>query len=151
MTLQQVKLSKATARNFYVYKLKSRRTNETKEGDVIITYVDERRKSRNPSRHTKLTIWYPYNTTEKVKTNTIKTPDGKTCKIKNRKVTTQRQSWWVMDTLIIWPIKKVRLINHVQSSLRPKKWKVTFTFTIKIPEGNTNQDFSCWWKRSTSR
>ena len=67
----------------YVYKLKEDPT-KPKEGDVIITYVDENGKEIQKPRQDTPNSPYdtPYNTTEEgEKPNTIKTPDGKTYKI----------------------------------------------------------------------
>ena len=67
----------------YVYKLKEDPT-KPKEGDVIITYVDENGKEiQKPRQDTPNSLYdTPYNTTEEgEKPNTIKTPDGKTYKI----------------------------------------------------------------------
>ena len=67
----------------YVYKLKGDPT-KPKEGDVIITYVDEKGKEIQKPRQDTPNSPYdtPYNTTEEgEKPNTIKTPDGKTYKI----------------------------------------------------------------------
>ena len=67
----------------YVYKLKEDPT-KPKEGDVIITYVDENGKEIKKPRQDTPNSPYdtPYNTTEEgEKPNTIKTPDGKTYKI----------------------------------------------------------------------
>ena len=67
----------------YVYKLKEDPT-KPKEGDVIITYVDEKGKEIQKPRQDTPNSPYdtPYNTTEEgEKPNTIKTPDGKTYKI----------------------------------------------------------------------
>ncbi|MFR4638980.1 MAG: MucBP domain-containing protein [Streptococcus parasanguinis] len=66
-----------------VYKLKEDPT-KPKEGDVIITYVDENGKEIQKPRQDTPNSPYdtPYNTTEEgEKPNTIKTPDGKTYKI----------------------------------------------------------------------
>ena len=67
----------------YVYQLKEDPT-KPKEGDVIITYVDENGKEIQKPRQDTPNSPYdtPYNTTEEgEKPNTIKTPDGKTYKI----------------------------------------------------------------------
>ena len=67
----------------YIYKLKEDPT-KPKEGDVIITYVDEKGKEIKKPRQDTPNSPYdtPYNTTEEgEKPNTIKTPDGKTYKI----------------------------------------------------------------------
>ena len=67
----------------YIYKLKEDPT-KPKEGDVIITYVDEKGKEIQKPRQDTPNSPYdtPYNTTEEgEKPNTIKTPDGKTYKI----------------------------------------------------------------------
>ena len=67
----------------YVYKLKEDPT-KPKDGDVIITYVDENGKEIQKPRQDTPNSPYdtPYNTTEEgEKPNTIKTPDGKTYKI----------------------------------------------------------------------
>ena len=67
----------------YIYKLKEDPT-KPKEGDVIITYVDENGKEIQKPRQDTPNSPYdtPYNTTEEgEKPNTIKTPDGKTYKI----------------------------------------------------------------------
>ena len=67
----------------YIYKLKEDPT-KPKEGDVIITYVDEKGKEIKKPRQDTPNSPYdtPYNTTEEgEKPKTIKTPDGKTYKI----------------------------------------------------------------------
>ena len=68
----------------YVYKEVKEDPTKPKEGDVIITYVDENGKEiQNPRQDTPNSPYdTPYNTTEEgEKPNTIKTPDGKTYKI----------------------------------------------------------------------
>ena len=67
----------------YVYKLKEDPT-KPKQGEVVITYVDEKGKEIQKPRQDTPNSPYdtPYNTTEEgEKPNTIKTPDGKTYKI----------------------------------------------------------------------
>ena len=67
----------------YVYKLKEDPT-KPKQGEVIITYVDEKGKEIKKPRQDTPNSPYdtPYNTTEEgEKPKTIKTPDGKTYKI----------------------------------------------------------------------
>ena len=68
----------------YVYKEVKEEPTKPKEGDVIITYVDEKGKEIQKPRQDTPNSPYdtPYNTTEEgEKPNTIKTPDGKTYKI----------------------------------------------------------------------
>ena len=68
----------------YVYKEVKEDPTKPKEGDVIITYVDENGKEIQKPRQDTPNSPYdtPYNTTEEgEKPNTIKTPDGKTYKI----------------------------------------------------------------------
>ena len=68
----------------YVYKEVKEDPTKPKEGDVIITYVDEKGKEIKKPRQDTPNSPYdtPYNTTEEgEKPNTIKTPDGKTYKI----------------------------------------------------------------------
>ena len=94
----------------YVYKLKEDPT-QPKEGDVIITYVDEKGKEIKKPRQDTPNSPYdtPYNTTEEgEKPNTIKTPDGKTYKIVPKGD---------------YPVGKVDKDGHLESS-DPTKGKV---------------------------
>ncbi|OFQ84928.1 MucBP domain-containing protein, partial [Streptococcus sp. HMSC061E03] len=94
----------------YVYQLKEDPT-KPKEGDVIITYVDENGKEIQKPRQDTPNSPYdtPYNTTEEgEKPNTIKTPDGKTYKIVPKGD---------------YPVGKVDGDGHLQSS-DPIKGKV---------------------------
>ena len=94
----------------YVYKLKEDPT-KLKEGDVIITYVNEKGKEIKKPRQDTPNSPYdtPYNTTEKdEKPKTIKTPDGKTYKIVPKGD---------------YPVGKVDKDGHLESS-DPTKGKV---------------------------
>ncbi|MEZ7615055.1 accessory Sec-dependent serine-rich glycoprotein adhesin [Streptococcus sp. 27098_8_12] len=78
------KVEKPVSKITYVYKEVKEDPTKPKEGDVIITYVDENGKEIQKPRQDTPNSPYdtPYNTTEEgEKPNTIKTPDGKTYKI----------------------------------------------------------------------
>ena len=78
------KVEKPISKITYVYKEVKEDPTKPKEGDVIITYVDEKGKEIKKPRQDTPNSPYdtPYNTTEEgEKPNTIKTPDGKTYKI----------------------------------------------------------------------
>ena len=78
------KVEKPVSKITYVYKEVKEDPTKPKEGDVIITYVDEKGKEIQKPRQDTPNSPYdtPYNTTEEgEKPNTIKTPDGKTYKI----------------------------------------------------------------------
>ena len=78
------KVEKPVSKITYVYKEVKEDPTKPKEGDVIITYVDEKGKEIKKPRQDTPNSPYdtPYNTTEEgEKPNTIKTPDGKTYKI----------------------------------------------------------------------
>ena len=78
------KVEKPVSKITYVYKEVKKDPTKPKEGDVIITYVDENGKEIQKPRQDTPNSPYdtPYNTTEEgEKPNTIKTPDGKTYKI----------------------------------------------------------------------
>ena len=78
------KVEKPISKITYVYKEVKEDPTKPKEGDVIITYVDENGKEIQKPRQDTPNSPYdtPYNTTEEgEKPNTIKTPDGKTYKI----------------------------------------------------------------------
>ena len=78
------KVEKPIFKITYVYKEVKEDPTKPKEGDVIITYVDENGKEIQKPRQDTPNSPYdtPYNTTEEgEKPNTIKTPDGKTYKI----------------------------------------------------------------------
>ena len=78
------KVEKPVSKITYVYKEVKEDPTKPKEGDVIITYVDENGKEIKKPRQDTPNSPYdtPYNTTEEgEKPNTIKTPDGKTYKI----------------------------------------------------------------------
>ncbi|MGT2966326.1 accessory Sec-dependent serine-rich glycoprotein adhesin [Streptococcus koreensis] len=106
----------------YVYKLKEDPT-KPKQGEVIITYVDEKGKEIQKPRQDTPNSPYdtPYNTTEEgEKPNTIKTPDGKTYKIVPKGD---------------YPVGKVDEDGHLESS-DPIKGKVdkpksTITYVYK--------------------
>ena len=111
----------------YVYKLKEDPT-KPKQGEVIITYVDEKGKEIQKPRQDTPNSPYdtPYNTTEEgEKPNTIKTPDGKTYKIVPKGD---------------YPVGKVDEDGHLESS-DPIKGKVdkpksTITYVYKEVKGN---------------
>ena len=111
----------------YVYKLKEDPT-KPKQGEVIITYVDENGKEIEKPRQDTPNSPYdtPYNTTEEgEKPNTIKTPDGKTYKIVPKGD---------------YPVGKVDEDGHLESS-DPIKGKVdkpksTITYVYKEVKGN---------------
>ena len=111
----------------YIYKLKEDPT-KPKEGDVIITYVDEKGKEIKKPRQDTPNSPYdtPYNTTEEgEKPNTIKTPDGKTYKIVPKGD---------------YPVGKVDGDGHLESS-DPIKGKVdkpksTITYVYKEVKGD---------------
>ena len=78
------KVEKPVSKITYVYKEVKEDPTKPKEGDVIITYVDEKGKEIKKPRQDTPNSPYdtPYNTTEEgEKPKTIKTPDGKTYKI----------------------------------------------------------------------
>ena len=78
------KVEKPISKITYVYKEVKEDPTKPKEGDVIITYVDENGKEIKKPRQDTPNSPYdtPYNTTEEgEKPKTIKTPDGKTYKI----------------------------------------------------------------------
>ena len=78
------KVEKPVSKITYVYKEVKEDPTKPKEGDVIITYVDENGKEIQKPRQDTPNSPYdtPYNTTEEgEKPNTIETPDGKTYKI----------------------------------------------------------------------
>ncbi|MFS9301819.1 accessory Sec-dependent serine-rich glycoprotein adhesin [Streptococcus parasanguinis] len=78
------KVEKPVSKITYVYKEVKEDPTKPKEGEVIITYVDENGKEIQKPRQDTPNSPYdtPYNTTEEgEKPNTIKTPDGKTYKI----------------------------------------------------------------------
>ena len=78
------KVEKPVSKITYVYKEVKEDPTKPKEGDVIITYVDENGKEIQKPRQDTPNSPYdtPYNTTEEgEKPNTIKSPDGKTYKI----------------------------------------------------------------------
>jgi len=111
----------------YVYKLKEDPT-KPKQGEVVITYVDEKGKEIQKPRQDTPNSPYdtPYNTTEEgEKPNTIKTPDGKTYKIVPKGD---------------YPVGKVDEDGHLESS-DPVKGKVdkpksTITYVYKEVKGN---------------
>ena len=113
----------------YIYKLKEDPT-KPKEGDVIITYVDEKGKEIKKPRQDTPNSPYdtPYNTTEEgEKPKTIKTPDGKTYKIVPKGD---------------YPVGKVDGDGHLESS-DPTKGKVDkprsiITYVYKEVKGDVH-------------
>ena len=122
------KVEKPVSKITYVYKEVKEDPTKPKEGDVIITYVDENGKEIQKPRQDTPNSPYdtPYNTTEEgEKPNTIKTPDGKTYKIVPKGD---------------YPVGKVDGDGHLESS-DPIKGKVdkpksTITYVYKEVKGN---------------
>ena len=122
------KVEKPVSKITYVYKEVKEDPTKPKEGDVIITYVDEKGKEIKKPRQDTPNSPYdtPYNTTEEgEKPNTIKTPDGKTYKIVPKGD---------------YPVGKVDGDGHLESS-DPIKGKVDkprsiITYVYKEVKGN---------------
>ena len=122
------KVEKPVSKITYVYKEVKEDPTKPKEGEVIITYVDEKGKEIKKPRQDTPNSPYdtPYNTTEEgEKPNTIKTPDGKTYKIVPKGD---------------YPVGKVDGDGHLESS-DPIKGKVdkpksTITYVYKEVKGN---------------